>query len=397
MESASTPKERMLKALRGEKPGVLPAAPVYLSLFLADAMRVHYIEQYRRRLQGRSRHPVDHAEDTNFRAQALIQSYGVFKNPPDWLEIERGASKAWAERTEIVSQGDRLFYSDKVSGVRVPMDAIPVPCGDTALSATDSRYEDAWDAAPKISSRADVDDQLPMTSADEWLARGDLDLPRLLAAEHGDRYFIQTVLDSPYSDVYGLLGFKGLIVIQRKNPDLFLYMLQRQLEQSRELVTAWAQTGIHGVFVEEVFTGADSISPGSYDKFVLAFNQPYFLHMSSSGLLPIHYVCGDAVPRLQQMVACDIAAVVVEEGKKRFRNEIADVLEKVAGRAAVFGNIDAVQFGIRSTPEAVSGEVKRQATIGAAARGFIVSTGSPFPLETNPQIIDTLVSTAHSL
>lgn len=29
------------------------------------------------------------------------------------------------------------------------------------------------------------------------------------------------------------------------------------------------------------------------------------------------------------------------------------------------------------------------------ARGFIVGTGSPFPLETDPDLIDILVATAH--
>ncbi len=50
---AMTPKERMFKALQGEKPDVLPAAPGYLSLFLADLERAAYIEQYRRCMKGR--------------------------------------------------------------------------------------------------------------------------------------------------------------------------------------------------------------------------------------------------------------------------------------------------------------------------------------------------------
>ena len=46
---------------------------------------------------------------------------------------------------------------------------------------------------------------------------------------------------------------------------------------------------------------------------------------------------------------------------------------------------------------ALAAEVRRQARIGARAKGFVVSTGSPFPLDTNPRLIDTLVSTAHTL
>lgn len=391
-----TPKERMIKSLLGEKPDVLPAAPCYLSLFLADFARAYYIEQYRRCMKGRSRHQVDHAEDTHFRAQALYQSYGIFKTPPDWIEVGSGASKAWAERTEIVLRDGILCYEEKVSGVCVPMHTIPMPCGDVPLSEMKPVTHDVWDRSVQISSQEDVDAQIPIIGAEEWLARGDFDLPRQVVADYGDRYFISTILDTPFSDAYGFLGFQGLMLIQHDQPDLFHHLLQRSLAQTKEAMGAWAATGIHGVYVEEVFTGADIISPCSYDKFVFAYNQPYFQHMRALGLLPIHYVCGDVLPRLERMVEYDIAAVAVEESKKNFRIDIAEVIERVAGRAAVFGNIDAVRFGIHAAPEEVAAEVERQAGIGVQAHGFIVSTGSPFPLDTNPRLIDTLVTAAHS-
>jgi len=391
-----TPKERMFKALRGEKPDVLPAAPCYLCLFLADFERAYYIEQYRRCMKGRSHYPVDHAQDTHFRAQAVYQSYGVFKNPPDWIEVGRGASKAWAERTEIVLFDSVLFYEDKASGVRVPMQTIPIPEGDTPLSESSSSSQDLWDISGQILSQEDVEAQLPILTAEQLLARGDFDLPRQVVADYGDQYFISTILDTPFSDAYDLLGFQGLMLMQQDRPDLFHRLLQRKLAQTQEVMGAWAAAGVHGVYVEEVFTGADMISPRSYDKFVFSYNQPYFKRMRSLGLLPIHYVCGDVIPRLDHMVEYDIAAVAVEESKKNFQIEIAEVIERVAGRVAVFGNVDAVRFGLHATPEEVTAEVERQAGIGAQAKGFVVSTGSPFPLDTNPRLIDTLIAAAHS-
>jgi uroporphyrinogen-III decarboxylase len=119
--------------------------------------------------------------------------------------------------------------------------------------------------------------------------------------------------------------------------------------------------------------------------------------MRGLGLLPIHYVCGDVVPRLERIAELDVAAVAVEESKKNFTIELQEVVERVAGRAAVFGNIDAVRFGLHASREELAAEVKRQAQVGAKARGFVVSTGSPFPLDTNPRQVDTLVSTAHAL
>ncbi len=392
-----TPCERMRRALTGRKPDVLPAAPAYLSLFLAEQERAHYVEQYRRRLGDRSACPVDHEEDTLFRAEALYASYGVFQAQPDWLEIHQGASRAWAERTRIAREAGVLCYEDLVTGLRVPMLEVPMPRGDAVLAPPSASRQDLWDISGRLQGPTDVDALLPIVPAEDLLARGDYDLPRRIAGDRGGELYISTILDTPFSNAYDLLGFQGLMTIQVDRPELLQHLLQRLLEQDREVMSAWAACGIDGVYVEEVFSGADIISPRSYDRFVFAYNQPYFEHMRALGLLPIHYVCGDAVPRLERIVQYDIAAVGLEESKKTFTIEIADVVERVAGRVAVLGNIDAVRFGPGSSEEEMAAEVRRQAGIGARARGFVVSTGSPFPLDTNPRQIDALVATAHAL
>jgi hypothetical protein len=397
MTRRETPKERMLAALKGRAPAGLPAAPAYPSLFLADFARAYYVEQYRLRTRGLERHPVDHEEDTRFRAQALYQSYGVFKSRPDWIEVGRGPSRAWAESTDIVVADGVPHYEDKESGVRLPMADVPLPRGDAGLVPASAALEDLWDSSNEFKSTEQVDEFLPVLSASDLLARGDMDLPKKVVADYGDEYFVETVLDTPFSDAYDLLGFQGLMLIQHDRPAVFHHLLARKLSQTQEVMRAWAAAGIHGVFVEECFTGADLISPRSYDEFVFEYDVPYFHSMRSLGLLPILYVCGDVIPRIDRMVQLDISAVAVEESKKNFSIEIEDVVERVDGRAAVFGNIDAVKFGIQATMDEMAAEVKRQARIGARANGFVVGTGSPFPLDTNPRQIDTLVETAHSL
>ena len=392
-----TPKERMLRALRGERPDAVPAAPCYLSLFLADLERAAYVEQYRRCLNGRSRLRVDHAQDTHFRAEALYHSYDLFKERPDWIEVHAGASRAWADRTEIVLHEGVLCYEDQTSGVRLPMHAAPLPAGDAPVSAMAASRQDVWDLSAQFLGPDDVDAATPILGAEQWLARGDLDLPRQVLADHGSTFFVQTILDTPFSEAYDWLGFQGLMLLQHDRPAVLHRLLERRLEQSRETLRAWAQVGVPGIFVEEVFTGADAISPRSYDEFVFAYNQPYFQHLHSLGLLSIHYVCGNAIPRLERMVACGVSAVAVEESKKNFQLELDEVVGRVAGRAAVFGNIDAVHFGLHATAEEIRAEVERQAGIGARARGFVVSTGSPFPLDTDPRRIDALVAAAHTL
>ena len=75
----STSKERVYQVLGGETPYQVPTAPAYLILFLVDFKRNYYIKQYLQRMRGFIRYPVNHQEDTLFRAQAICQSYGIFK------------------------------------------------------------------------------------------------------------------------------------------------------------------------------------------------------------------------------------------------------------------------------------------------------------------------------
>jgi hypothetical protein len=394
-----TPKDRLIQALTCQKPDVLPAVPAYLCLFLADFERAFYIEQYRLRLRecGTGRYPMDHAEDTLFRARAIAQSYGIFKVRSDWIEADRGVSRAWAARLDILEQNGHLYYQDRVSGKRVAMHKAPLPRGDEELSSVNRSESDILDLSAQIRDRDDVERIIPIRSAGELLDSGEMDLLRRVVQDYGERYFISTILDTPFSDIADHLGFYGLMTSMHDRPALLHEMLRRQLAQTQEVMAALAAVGLHGVYVQEIFTGADLISPRSYDEFVRDYNVPYFKYMRGLSLLPIHYVCGDVLPRLERMAGYDVAAIAVEESKKNFCIEIEEVVERVGHKVAVLGNIDAVRFGLHATAEEMAAEVRRQAGIGARARGFVVSTGSPFPLDTNPRLVDMLVATAHSL
>lgn len=397
--NSMTPKERMICALNGCQTDVVPAAPAYPSLFLADTERSLYIDQYRLRLRdsGLKRYPLDHTEDTLFRARATYQSYDTFKVRPDWLEADTGVSHAWAEKMDVVEQDDQLYFEDRETGKRVAIQHASLYQTGDELSDVNRAETDILDLSSQIKDTDDVYRVIPIRSKVDLLESGELDLLRRLVQDYGERYFISYVTDTPFCDVSDLLGFFGLMTSIHDRPALLHEMLQRQLDQSSEMLAALARIGVHGLFVQEIFSGADMISPRAYDEFVRDYNREYFKTMRALGLLPVHLVCGDVVPRLEQMAGYDVAAIAVEESKKKFRIEIEDVVDKIGDRVTVFGNIDAIHFGLHASPDEMAAEVRRQARIGKRALGFVVSTGSPFPFDTDPRQIDSLILTAHSL
>ena len=80
----------------------------------------------------------------------------------------------------------------------------------------------------------------------------------------------------------------------------------------------------------------------------------------------------------------------------QYLNEIEEVVRQIAGRVAVLGNIDAVRYGQNAPLEDMAAEANQQLRIGQDAQGFLLSTGSPFPLDTNPRLIDTMIATTHA-
>jgi len=168
----STSKERVYRVLKGETPDQVPAAPAYLILFLADFERNYYIEQYRQRMRGLRRYPVNHQEDTLFRAQAIYQTYSIFKERPDWMEIGQGASQSWAERTEIIDENNVLFYEDQRTGVRKPMHTSPLPWGSMEHTNEFDSTRDLWDISREIQSEEQIDARLPLPDPQTMLDRG---------------------------------------------------------------------------------------------------------------------------------------------------------------------------------------------------------------------------------
>ena len=75
----------------------MPVAPCYVQIYLEDSVGRHYLEQYRRRIGKQTQLPIDHEEDTRFRANAYYQALGIFEETLDWfLVLELGPSHSAA-------------------------------------------------------------------------------------------------------------------------------------------------------------------------------------------------------------------------------------------------------------------------------------------------------------
>jgi len=124
-------------------------------------------------------------------------------------------------------------------------------------------------------------------------------------------------------------------------------------------------------------------------------NIEYFRFAEKCGLLSTYYICGNSLPLLDRIKRVQCSAVAVEEGKKNFEIPIEQVVEVLGKTHCIWGNIDAVEFGLHARPEQVKAEVARQLEAGRKAKGFVVSTGSPLPLHSPMENVGVLIGSAH--
>ncbi|RJP68475.1 MAG: hypothetical protein C4532_12575 [Candidatus Abyssobacteria bacterium SURF_17] len=391
-----TPKKRLRAALCGETLDVAPAAPSYLGLFRAATEKRYYVERYRERMRGMKRYRPDHNEDIEFRAAAIYHAYEMFREKPDWIEAAPGPARDWAARTEIIVEDSTFWYLDTVTGDRRDMLASRLPSGRDYLYGNISTDEqDVWDQSELIQNREVIDMLVRLVSLEELEEQGVFDLPRKVIREKGDTFFIVAHDSTPYTASY-LLGFQGLMLAFYDNPENLRYFIERILEQRKPILRGYAEAGYDGLYVEEIFSGADVISPKLFDEFVLPCNIEYFRNARELGLLTVYYLCGDPVPLISKLTRLSCDALAFEESKKNLVLDIEDIVEWAGAEKCIFGNIDAAHFGLHASPAQVEAEVQRQIQAGLRAKGFVVSIGSPWPLETRMENINAFIAAAHA-
>jgi uroporphyrinogen-III decarboxylase len=97
-----------------------------------------------------------------------------------------------------------------------------------------------------------------------------------------------------------------------------------------------------------------------------------------AGMKSMYYYCGDPASRWDLILSIGADAIALEESKKNFTIDIDVVVDRVGGRCAVLGNLDAVGILQDADEAGLRREIHRQIAAGRRNGGrFIMSLGSP--------------------
>ena len=379
-------RERMLAALQGRPVDKLPVAPIYLHLYLAPEVRRRALAGYQALIGDRQEVSLEPAQEARIQTRAIQEAWASPGETPDWIWTPLLPPAEWLAECVLLRQDDRLWRIHQPSGEREELSA--------AVVKTDSTT-DHWER-PLPRSHAEVDAMVPVPTAETLLSTSSLVVARRLVEEMGEKTFVHGKMGTAFWRCYSLLGFQGLMTMPHDNPKLLHHLLRRQTAALLALVRAYAKVGVHGVFIEECLTSADLISPRIYDEFVFPYDRALLAEFRALSLPTIFYVCGDVVPRLPRLVELSPTALAVEESKKGFRIDLAEVATAVGDRMALFGNLDATRIKDWGNAE-LAYQIEGQLKAARPSRGFIVSMGSPFPLETPLQRVAAFIAAARQV
>jgi hypothetical protein len=315
----------------------------------------------------------------------------IARTGQDWFVLAPGRSREERRRLDVQVGATGVYLVDRLTGGRERIDE-PRIGGWTATDGVESLHP-AWPP-----TTPDGIDQLVPQPPDvgRVLADGRGELAAALLAGFGASLYPIWHVSSPLWRGYHLWGFEGLMTMVAERPELVEHACRRYLALGIGEVQLGAALGAAGVWIEDCMT--DAISPRAFARLNLPFVRALVEEVRAAGLKSIYYYCGDPTDRWDHLLAVGADALSLEESKKGFVVDVDEVVQRVRGRCAVLGNLDAIELLPHASEDELRAEIQRQVAAGRRnGSRFVMSLGSPVTPGTPVSKVRLYCDLAHEL
>jgi len=337
--------------------------------------------------------PWWYAFETDLERQLAWRREVIRRTGQDWCSMSPFPPRETRETTSIVQEDGEVYQVDRRSGSRRLL-VRPSVGGMAAPGEILSPHPARLPEVPE-----ELDGLLPIPSpfeAEAFSRSGRGDLADALLREFGHELFPISCVSSPLWSCYGLWGFEGMMTMTLDRPDLVRYACNRFLKSAERDVHRAAALGVAGIWIEDCMT--DMVSPADFESLNVHFLRRLADVIRSLGLRSIHYFCGNPAGKWDPLLSTGVDALSLEEGKKGFTIDIAEVVDRVNGQCAVLGNLDALGLLDHGSDMELRDEIARQLEAGRRNRGrFVMSLGSPVTPGTRVGRVRRYIDLAHEL
>ena len=290
----------------------------------------------------------------------------------DWYRLPLGPSRRDRENVIIAERADGVWRLDRATGEERRLER-PRVSGWHGRGLHSPRPEHP------VRTRADVDRIKPIPTPealDAPFTDGRAELAGALLETDMRDLFPLGGTASPLWGCYGMWSFDEMMCKFMDDPEIIRYTCERRVRRLAPAIEQQARLGCRGIWIEECMT--DMISPAAFRELNLPYLQQIVEAIRAAGMFSIYYYCGDPADRLELILESGADAISLEESKKGWEVDLAEVADFVGGRAVLLGNLDAINLLESGPEEQLRREIERQI---AAGRGngsrFIMSIGSP--------------------
>ncbi len=308
----------------------------------------------------------------------------------DWFHMFPWTSLEEQEFGTIEVSDEGVFRIDTRSGRREEIRP-PRPGGWTAASLESVPLEDLPCTFEAIEASIPDPDGGDIRALEDRRR-----VAEALMREFGGALWPYRHVSGPLWKTYDLWGFAGMMTMIAQRPDLVHFAGERFLALARRNVREAAGHGAGGVWIEDCFM--DMLSPRAFAELNVPYVRRLIDAIRAAGLKSIYYFCGNPRGKWDLILSLGMDAVAFEEGKKGFANHIDEIVERVAGRCVVLGNLDAVGVLRDGDEDGLREAIRRQVAAGRRnGSRFILSLGSPPTADTPVERVRLYCDLAHEL
>lgn len=310
--------------------------------------------------------PWWHDESPDPAVRAAFRTSVVRATDLDWYESRGGASLAEQAAVSLREEADGIYRLDARTGARHRLEP-PVVSGTLSTARGNEPEIDDVDAF--------LAERVPAPAPFAGLEAGRDELPVRLRAALPDKFAL-TWSATPLWLLAGTMGYEEWFYHLAHDPAPLLRAADRLLQGQLHGIAAAAAMGVDGVWIEDCLT--DQIGPERLRRYHLPHLRALTDAIRAAGMASFYYFCGNPWPAFDVLLESGADALSLEESKKGFTIDIADVVDRVAGRMAVLGNLDAIDLLEHGSTADLAAEIARQRAAGHRnGNRFIQSTGSP--------------------
>ena len=358
----STPRAHIEAALSQDGTNEIPAVICYEGIYVRDHWKTLTAA------------PWWHQFSSGIAQQVAWRSDVLGRTGHDWFEIP-GAFYTRQERAawSIDVRPDGVYRINGRTGIERRLVEPQIGGWDTGPAGTQSIHPDHL-----ADTYDEIDALIPEVSefdALEASASGVDDLARELSRQQPGLFPLGYVA-APLWRTYHLWGFSGMMEMVALRPDLVRHACERYLAEGLRTIQEAAWLGAAGIWIEDCLT--DVISPPDFTTLNVPYLRRLVDEVRAAGMKSIHYYCGNPNGKWDALLSTGADALALEESKKGFAVDIEEVAERVRGRCALLGNLDAIGILQDGDEGRLRAEIKRQMTAGRRnGSRFIMSIGSP--------------------